>query len=424
MSRRKKYRRILIGTFAVNLIAIVFVYLWTIDNRIPNRLMVSVGKEEILDFHAPVNGSVGKEDVNVFSGNNPVTKDSIHFDFNNPVSMKVSETGSYEIDVSLFGMIHLKSITVDAVEPVSVIPGGENIGIYVETKGVMVLGTGAVTGLDGIRYEPAENIIKTGDYIVGINGEDISTISEMTDKINQCKNEEVVLEVLRGGEEQKLRMEAVQTGADSYKLGIWVRDDTQGVGTLTYRTEDGRFGALGHGITDSDTGLLINVSQGKIYDTEIVDIVKGKQGAPGEMVGIIHSSENMRLGDVEKNTDCGIFGNIKRESPLWAAKNSINIGFKQEIKKGKAVILCQLGEEIEEYEIEIEKIKWNSESDSKGMVIKITDERLLKKTNGIVQGMSGSPILQGGKLIGAVTHVFIQDSSRGYGIFIENMLKK
>lgn len=424
MSRRKKYRRILIGTFAVNLIAIVFVYLWTIDNRIPNRLMVSVGKEEILDFHAPVNGSVGKEDVNVFSGNNPVTKDSIHFDFNNPVSMKVSETGSYEIDVSLFGMIHLKSITVDAVEPVSVIPGGENIGIYVETKGVMVLGTGAVTGLDGIRYEPAENIIKTGDYIVGINGEGISTISEMTDKINQCKNEEVVLEVLRGGEEQKLRMEAVQTGADSYKLGIWVRDDTQGVGTLTYRTEDGRFGALGHGITDSDTGLLINVSQGKIYDTEIVDIVKGKQGAPGEMVGIIHSSENMRLGDVEKNTDCGIFGNIKRESPLWAAKNSINIGFKQEIKKGKAVILCQLGEEIEEYEIEIEKIKWNSESDSKGMVIKITDERLLKKTNGIVQGMSGSPILQGGKLIGAVTHVFIQDSSRGYGIFIENMLKK
>lgn len=424
MSRRRKYRRILVGTLVVNLFAIAAVYLWTIDSRIPNYLMLPVGREEILDFNVPVNGQVGKDNISVFSGDNPLTRDTIHFDFNNPVSMQVSETGSYEIDVSLFGLIHLKNITVDAVEPVSVVPGGENIGIYVETKGVMVLGTGSVTGLDGMKYEPAQNIIKTGDYIIAINGQEISTIGDMTELVDSNGKEELVLTVIRNGENQKLRINPVQTGAQDYQLGIWVRDDTQGVGTLTYRTFDGEFGALGHGITDSDTGLLIEINQGKIYDTEIVDIVKGQQGEPGEMVGIIRSSEAMRLGSVEKNTDCGIFGTIKGESTLWSEKDPLSIGFKQEIKKGKASILCELGEGIEEYEIEIEKIRWNSESESKGMVIKITDERLLKKTNGIVQGMSGSPIIQGGKLVGAVTHVFIQDSSRGYGIFIENMLKK
>lgn len=414
--RKKQYKKILYFTLFFNMVAVVASYLWFVETRIPDEIMMFVGEEEQLDFDTPV--------VGVFSGNTQVTNQEIHFDFAKPFSLTIDNTGTYAMKLQLFGLFHLKNIAVNVVETQSVIPGGENIGIYIETKGVMVLGNGTITGLDGMKHDPAQNIIKTGDYIIAINGITISDIEEMTDLIDEYGTNKIVLDVVRNKQKQSISIMPIETNKGEYKLGIWVRDDTQGVGTLTYRTVNGEFGALGHGITDSDTGLLMEIDKGNIFDTEIIDIVKGKQGSPGEVVGIIRSSEAMKMGNINKNTECGIFGSIQENNSLWEEKEAIPIGLKQEVEKGKASILCQLDGNIEEYEIEIEKIKWNSTTDSKGMIIKITDERLLNKTNGIIQGMSGSPILQKGKIIGAVTHVFIQDSTKGYGIFIENMLKK
>ncbi len=414
--RKKQYKKILCFTLFINIVAVLASYLWFVETRIPDEIMMFVGQEEKLDFDTPV--------VGVFSGNNQATNQEIYFDFAKPFSLTIDNTGIYAVKLQLFGVFHLKNIAVNVVETQKVIPGGENIGIYIETKGVMVLGNGTVTGMDGMKHSPAENIIKTGDYITAVNGISVSTIEEMTALVDEYGTDKIVLNVVRNNQKQSLSILAIETNEGEYKLGIWVRDDTQGVGTLTYRTLNGEFGALGHGITDSDTGLLMDIDKGNIFDTEIIDIIKGKQGSPGEVVGIIRSSEAMKMGNISKNTECGIFGSIQENNKLWEQKDAVPIGLKQEVQKGKASILCQLDGNIEEYEIEIEKIKWNSTMDSKGMIIKITDEKLLNKTNGIIQGMSGSPILQNGKLIGAITHVFIQDSTKGYGIFIENMLKK
>ncbi|MEG2512221.1 MAG: SpoIVB peptidase [Acetivibrio sp.] len=414
--KKLHYRRILILALIFNIILIGMVYFFTIDAKIPNKIMMFAGQEEEFAFETPV--------VGVFSGNNPMVKEKVNFDFAEPVSLKIDNTGTYAINLQLFGFIHLKNVELNVVETQKLIPGGENIGIYVETKGIMVLGSGSVTGRDGIKHQPAENIIKTGDYILSVNGKKVEKIQEMTEELNHCSSSPVILEVVRNQQLQSIKVAPVEISTGEFKLGIWVRDNTQGVGTLTYRTKEGKFGALGHGITDHDTGLTMEIEKGDIYDTEIIDIIKGTNGKPGEVVGIIRSSESMKMGKIYRNTDSGIFGTIISNESLWKERQELPIGLKQEVKKGNASILCALDGEIEEYEIEIEKIKWNSEKDSKGMIIRITDPKLLKKTNGIIQGMSGSPILQNGKIIGAVTHVFIQDSAKGYGIFIENMMKK
>ncbi|MFA9463270.1 MAG: SpoIVB peptidase [Velocimicrobium sp.] len=414
--RKRQYKKILCFALGFNILTIVTTYFWFVETRIPNEIVLFVGEEESLDFGTPV--------VGVFSGNNPSIDGNVHFDFTNPVSLTIDNTGSYAMKLQLFGLFHLKNIALNVVDTQCVIPGGENIGIYVQTKGVMVLGDGTVTGIDGMKYDPAQNIIKTGDYITAINGVKVSDIEDMLAAVKENGNKKITLDLVRDKEKQAVSIMPVETNNGEYKLGIWVRDDTQGVGTLTYRTTNGEFGALGHGITDSDTGLIMEIDKGNIFEAEIIDIVKGAKGKPGELVGVIRSQETMRIGDVNQNTECGIFGTIKENNKILKEKEAISIGLKQEVKKGKASILCQLDGKVEEYAIEIEKIKWNSTADSKGMILKITDTRLLDKTNGIIQGMSGSPILQNGKLIGAVTHVFIQDSTKGYGIFIENMLKK
>ena len=206
-----------------------------------------------------------------------------------------------------------------------------------------------------------------------------------------------------------------------YKLGIWVRDDTQGIGTLTYVDEDGRFGALGHGISDVDTGELLSIADGNLYDAQILGIRKGEKGNPGELSGLIRYDADNILGEISENSKNGIFGIMD----AWRMKNldlkKIPIGYKQDLKTGPASILCCTDGEVKEYAAEITRIDMNHEDSNKSFVIRITDKELLEKTGGIVQGMSGSPVLQNGKLFGAVTHVFVQDSTGGYGIFIENM---
>lgn len=304
-----------------------------------------------------------------------------------------------------------------------VIPGGMPIGIYLETEGVMVLGTDAVTGEDGMDYEPAANLVKAGDYIVALNDQTVDDKSELVEAVNRLGDDDAVLRVRRGDQYMNIRMKPVKQNAKESKLGIWVRDNAQGLGTVTFLTTDSRFGALGHGIHDVDTSALLEIQDGTVYETSIRDIQKGEDGTPGGMEGIIVYNNYNVLGDITKNTDCGIFGTIDRIDTLFTDQTPIETASKDEIEEGPAVIRCAVEGKLENYDIRITKIDKNAEEVNKGIVIEVTDKRLLEITGGIVQGMSGSPIIQNEKLIGAVTHVFVRDSTKGYGIFIDDMLK-
>lgn len=304
----------------------------------------------------------------------------------------------------------------------TVLLGGMPVGIYMETDGVMVLSTESVEGIDGGIYEPAENLVKTGDYITAVNNRQIEGKSDLLDAVEKMEDEKVVLTVRRGEELIDVRIHPVEYKPDEYRLGIWVRDNVQGLGTITFLTGKSRFGALGHGIHDTDTNVLMSISDGTVYRTSIRDITKGSNGSPGSMEGIIIYNSFNVLGSIDKNTDAGIYGTIDRIGDLFEEQIPIETAKKEEIVKGDAKIRCFIDNELKEYDIQVTDIDMSEKEVNKGLVIKVTDEELLEKTGGIIQGMSGSPIIQNGKLIGAVTHVFVQDSTMGYGIFIENML--
>ncbi|MCD8014349.1 MAG: SpoIVB peptidase [Lachnospiraceae bacterium] len=300
--------------------------------------------------------------------------------------------------------------------------GGTPIGIYLETDGVFVVDTGIIVSADGSACCPAEHIIKTGDYIQAVNGESVSTKEELIACISSCEGDALVLDVKRDGEQLSLKVAPVMDADGEYKAGIWVRNDTQGIGTLTWIDEDGHFGALGHGISDVDTAELLSIQSGALYSAEVVSVVKGTAGTPGELSGIIHYSESSRIGTITENLENGIYGSITGFSLAVQDQTLYETAFKQEVEEGAASILCTVDGIRREYEVEIKEVRLNDSDVNKGMVIEVTDPELLECTGGIVQGMSGSPILQNGRLIGAVTHVFVADPTKGYGIFIENML--
>ena len=235
---------------------------------------------------------------------------------------------------------------------------------------------------------------------------------------------DVVLTLRRGEDMLDRTISPVECETGEYKLGIWVRDNVQGLGTITFLTEQSRFGALGHGISDTDTNMLMTIDNGRVYRTSIQDITKGYSGSPGTMEGIIVYNKYNILGTIDKNTEAGIYGSIDKIDDLFDEQIPIETASKEEIEIGDAKIRCYIDNEIKEYDIRVTDIDMTSSEINKGLVIQVTDPELLEKTGGIIQGMSGSPIIQNGKLIGAVTHVFVQDSTMGYGIFIENMLNQ
>ena len=235
---------------------------------------------------------------------------------------------------------------------------------------------------------------------------------------------EIVLKVRRKNQKINIRMRAVECSADDYKLGIWVRDNAQGLGTITYLTADSTFGALGHGIHDTDTGELLKISKGVLYSTSIQDVQKGTEGYPGGMEGIIvYNSYNM-LGSITENTEQGIYGKLDRVDTLFRNAEPVKVAGKDEIEEGDALIRCAVDGCVKEYHVQISEIDGKASEINKRLEIAVTDPELLDKTGGIVQGMSGSPILQNGKLVGAVTHVFVNSPTKGYGIILEDMLKK
>ena len=420
LRQKKQRRRYLLFTLCINaMIVLGYGYYWMKIN-VPSEIKLLIGQEEKFDFSIPMEASIFNEDAKgvLYVNQQPLSKEEIDIDLSTPFSVSSEALGEYEVQLKLFGFLPIKNISLEVMEELEVMPGGSVIGLQVETDGILVLGTGEVVLKDGTSAEPSKGLLKSGDYIVGVNGKTDITRKDLTTSIGK---EVLHLTVKRGGQQINVEIQPVKDYSGKYKIGAWIRTDAQGIGTITFITTNGKFGALGHGITDIDTGLLMEVQTGKLYDAEVLSVIKGKNGTPGELIGIIRQSGMSLIGEITENSSQGIYGQIKLNA--IDTKKVIPIALKQDIKLGKATILCEVEEEVKEYEIEIERIELGRTRDNKGLVIKITDEQLLQKTGGIVQGMSGSPIIQNGKLVGAVTHVLVNDPTRGYGIFIENMLE-
>ena len=293
-----------------------------------------------------------------------------------------------------------------------VIPVGKTVGIYINTEGILVIDTGEVTNLDGNNEAPAKNKLMKGDYITKLNGQEMKTKKQLIQTITECGGDTLVFEVIRKGECIEVKVEPVETDADIYKVGIWVRDDLQGLGTVTY-IEDDCFGALGHSINDTDTGAILQVSGGEIYEADIFGVEEGM---------IAYQTENV-VGVINGNYLYGIFGTITDAFKEDLSKEkAIPVAAIEEVKEGTAYIQSYVSGKKELYEIEIVNIHKNDNGDQE-MEIQVTDKKLIDLTGGIVQGMSGSPIIQNDKLVGAVTHVFVEEPTKGYGIFVETMRK-
>ncbi len=338
--------------------------------------------------------------------------------------------GTHEMMCYLFGVFPIKEVEVSVVESTSVYPSGHVIGIYGVTNGVFVLGTSPVELADGSYAQPAEHAVFPGDYILAVNGNAIVSKEELTEQIRVNEAESMVLTVMRGEEDIAVSVQPVlaknaQDDTLNYMLGIWVKDDMAGIGTMTYYDENGNYGALGHGIGDGETGNLLQMSEGYLYEAKILGIKKGRRGDPGELQGIVYYGKANLLGSVSKNSDAGIYGKLNEEyiNRIILENEVYALAYKQDAKTGEAYILSDASGTRQAYHIVIDSFDYSPSDRNKGIRFHVDDENLLSLTGGIVQGLSGSPIIQDGKLIGGVTHVLINDPTRGYGIFAETMLE-
>jgi len=303
-----------------------------------------------------------------------------------------------------------------------VIPSGEPIGIYVKTKGVMVIDTTSFSLPNGKNVYPSKGKFLPGDYITQINGEAVEDKKSLIEKINSSEGAPLDIRITRDNKEIYVTVVPEKSSDGNYMLGLWVKDDISGIGTLTFIDEEG-FGALGHSINDNDTGSVFTISDGAIYETELVNITRAQSGTPGRLEGMIDYSKDNVMGRVKENTLFGIRGIMTKKGATAFGNNQwMPTAQSQEVHLGDAYILSSLSGESVYYDIEIVDIDFSKEAGNKSLEIKITDQQLIDLTGGIVQGMSGTPIIQDGKLIGAITHVMVNDPSRGYGIFIESML--
>lgn len=303
--------------------------------------------------------------------------------------------------------------------------GGNSVGVRVSTDGVLAVGYSDLTTNNGEITSPAQNGgIQIGDRLISINGKKIKNSKDLSKKINESKSESIQILLERNGEEVNQKINLAKNQDGDYKIGLWVRDSTAGVGTLTfYDKESGKYGAIGHPITDSETDKILSIKNGDLLNSSIISIKKGVKGNPGELRGIF-SSDKTSIGNVTGNTQCGIFGSMNKENLKNINNKVYKVGWRDEIQPGPAQIITTIDEEGPKlYDIEIVKVAKQDVVSTKSMVIRVTDEKLLEKTGGVVQGMSGSPIIQNDKIIGAVTHVLVNKPEVGYGIYIEWMLK-
>lgn len=320
----------------------------------------------------------------------------------------------------------LKDVTIRVLPEIKVIPGGQSVGVKMDVKGVLVVGLEEINTKSGTFVNPGlEAGLEIGDSILEINDIQVDSAAEVRSVVNRLQGE-IRLKISRKGNQLHLNITPVQSKEDNlYKIGVWVRDKTAGLGTLTfYNPETKCFGALGHAITDPDTGDILAVRDGELLSASVDSVKQGTIGIPGEIRGIFYEADEP-LGKLERNTAFGIYGKAYKQIQNPYYTKPLSICYQNQIKEGNAYLLTTLdGNTVGMYKIKIEKINRQKKPGTKGMVISVIDQELLNKTGGIVQGMSGSPIIQNNKIIGAVTHVFVNDPKKGYGIFIEWMLQQ
>lgn len=412
MKTQKKFRYglflcLLVFTLTAAFFGTGYIYYY---NSLPENIHLNTAQKQGVQFEWPLTGEIVSNNVH---GKN--------LDGN---LAQQSGSSDYMLNVKFLGIFHLKNITVNVMDKTQLIPCGIPLGIYLEMDGLLVVDTTSFKNSVGITVSPCENILQKGDYILKINDTAINSKEEFSSLLNKCEDE-VILGIRRGSNyfDVKIRPEKDVLGENH--LGIWIKDDAQGIGTLTYIDSEGKFGALGHGMNDTDSGELIETKLGRIYNAQILSVTKGESGAPGEFIGTIDYNPSNIIGTVSNNTPLGLYGNV---SGTFLSKIQIrdlceplSVCFKENIKTGAAQIQTYCNGKIRRFDIEIEKVELGN-TGNKGITFRVTDRELLEITNGIVQGMSGSPIIQDGKIVGAVTHVFVNDPTRGYGIFIETML--
>ncbi|MBQ3061881.1 MAG: SpoIVB peptidase [Lachnospiraceae bacterium] len=401
MSKKTKrvYKAILVMAIVLDIGLISVLMNQYVDSQIPDKIKLIAGQEEGFVFDLPATIQFSEESIEVISskvesfGGGESEKVS-----NKVISAKDGKKGKYTADIKMFGLFKIKSVDVEVIEEQRLMPLGIPVGIYIETNGLLVLGAGEIKDEYGMTCNPAQNIIKGGDYIVEVEGKTVTTKKAMMDIIKNTDKEDISLKIRRGEGYINVKIPKVRTLDGEYKLGVWVRSDMQGIGTMTYVNDKGGFAALGHGINDIDTNVLMNIDYGSLYTSNISQIVKGLDGAPGQMVGSINYENECKMGRIEENNENGIYGHVEKnainrlmsgeiiENHGSNAMEYMEIGLKQNIKKGKAVIISAADGTLREYEVEIEHVNINDDG-NKGMVLKVTDEDLIGITGGIVKGM-------------------------------------
>lgn len=331
----------------------------------------------------------------------------------------VGKTETKQVELKLLGIIPIKTVNIQEVNEPVLVPCGNPFGIKLLTDGVIVIEVGSFETDSGIRSPAADAGIKAGDIIKSINGKKVTSNDDIADIVEMCGGGKLTVNLVRDGSNIVINASPKICKSDgAYRIGLWVRDSSAGIGTITFYDPDtGVFAGLGHPVCDVDTGKIMPLSSGEVVDVNVNGVKRGLSGIPGELIGGFTS--NAAIGTLEMNCEKGLYGILSNFS---STQEALPLGMRQEIKTGEAYIYTTIsGSTPQKYKIVIEKIDLQDSEDSRNMIIKVTDDRLLEKTGGIVQGMSGSPIIQNGKLVGAVTHVFVNNPTKGYAIFADTM---
>lgn len=390
--------------------------------NIPNQIFLYENQSVSYDLLFPF--TVANTNADSISIETVDRIDGVAGPMDNTLKISSGSIGLSQVSIKAFGLIPIKNININVLGERYLIPGGDAVGVAMKANGALVVGSSEIIS-DGKTVCPAKDAgLQLGDIITELDGTTIEDAEHMISLINKVGNRSITVKYTREGKTYTTRITPAKDSADQkYKFGIWVRDSSVGVGTLTYYDpKSNMYGALGHPISDAETSTILSVRQGELLRCNIIDLVKGLKGSPGELRGVFNSLLPP-IGDITLNCEYGIYGNGYSEysNPLYP--NGLPIGTQSTVKEGKCSIITTIDKSgPKEYEAEILKVTRQSQQSTKSMVIKVTDERLLSTTGGIVQGMSGSPVIQNGRIIGAVTHVFINDPTQGYAIFIEWML--
>lgn len=418
----REYKRFLRLAIALMCAVLVGVIIYNVFRDKPGRFILTVGEDQTIDLSIPYTLRIDSDNVVVDDG------ESRRANLNSCVVLESDVRGSYEGRMYLFGIIPTRKVQIDVVDKNMLYAGGNILGLKFDTEGALVVGFGNVNS-DKRASCPAKNILNVGDYIVMANGKKVTDKELLVKQIRTNGVKPMVFVIKRGNEYINVKITPQIADDGTAKIGAMIRDDMAGVGTLSFvDPANNTFGMLGHGLYDVDSNVLVDFSDASVYLARTVGIKKGQKNDVGEIAGAININKENLLGKVSANTNLGVCGSVDGlaatlDKLSLSSDDLYEIGHASSVKKGKAYIINACLGSRKRYEIEITDVGYGRANKEKSLKIKVIDKTLLNKTGGIIQGMSGSPIIQDGKIVGVVTHVSVNNPQVGYGIFIDDMLK-